>query len=560
MNLLSQSVPSKVFSPSFFQFSSHSTKPAFKSLLCLMLIALACVACNQAAAQTVSFTVTTLTDDATGVAGNCNQTQNGATPNGNCSLRDAFAAAAAETNSTINFAAALTNSPGIITLGSGGTLMSYVSLNIEGPGANLLTISGAKKHQPFVFVSGTVSISGLTITDGYGGDGGAIYNYTTLTVNDCTISSNSATDGGGGIDNQGGTLTVNNSTISGNSTPGAPGGGIDSTGPLTVNNSTISGNSAENGGGIRSCFSSLTVSNSVVSNNSATGNNGAGIENCGGGGSLTVTNSIFTGNSVTFGEGGAIYTVGVNSIVSNSIIGGNSAPQGEGDGIYIVPNSDPLTLTNDVISDSIQGSYTGSISTGPIPTSSLLISGTAISIVAGATTGNTSVITLTPSGGFTGSVALTAAITSSPSGASDLPTLSFGSTSPVNITGTYSGTATLTITTKSSASGTLSYPKRPGIPWYAFGGSTLAICLLFFNIPARRSSWRNMLGILALFVILAGGFLVNGCGSGSGNGSGSGSGSGGSGNSSTTPGTYTITVTGATASATETGTITLTVQ
>jgi hypothetical protein len=39
------------------------------------------------------------------------------------------------------------------------------------------------------------------------------------------------------------------------------------------------------------------------------------------------------------------------------------------------------------------------------------------SVAPGATTGNTSTITVTPTGGFTGSVALTAALTTSPSGA-----------------------------------------------------------------------------------------------------------------------------------------------
>ena len=75
------------------------------------------------------------------------------------------------------------------------------------------------------------------------------------------------------------------------------------------------------------------------------------------------------------------------------------------------------------------------------------MSGTSVSVAPGATAGNASTITLTPGGGFTGNVALTAAITSSPTGAQDPPSLSFGSTTPVDITGTSAGTATLTILT-----------------------------------------------------------------------------------------------------------------
>ena len=183
------------------------------------------------------------------------------------------------------------------------------------------------------------------------------------------------------------------------------------------------------------------------------------------------------------------------------------------------------------------------------------ISGTSVSVVRGATTGNTSTITVPPSGGFTGSVALSASITSSPTGAQNLPTLSFGTTSPVNITGFSSGTATLTITTTAATSAALIYPRRPGGPWYA-GGSALA-CLLLIAFPApRRRSW-TMLGMLALMVVLSSGVLACGGSLGSGGSGGSGGGGGASG---TTAGTYTITVTGTSGTLSQTGTVTLTVQ
>jgi N-acetylneuraminic acid mutarotase len=153
----------------------------------------------------------------------------------------------------------------------------------------------------------------------------------------------------------------------------------------------------------------------------------------------------------------------------------------------------------------------------PLPPS-FTVGGTAVTVLPGATTGNTSTITLTPSGGFTGSVALTAAITGSPSGAQYPPTLSFGSSSPVSISGTTAGTATLTISTTAPKSAALTHPKRPGVPWYVAGGATLA-CLLLFGIPARRRRWQTMLGMLALFVALSGGMLAcSGGGSGGGGG------------------------------------------
>jgi subtilase family serine protease len=180
------------------------------------------------------------------------------------------------------------------------------------------------------------------------------------------------------------------------------------------------------------------------------------------------------------------------------------------------------------------------------------IAGIAVSVAPGATTGNTSTITLTPAGGFTGPVTLTAVVSTSPSGAQDPPTFSFGSTSPVSITTSAAGTATLTISTTAATSGALAYPARPGAGWYPMGGAALA-CVLLFCIPARRRSWRAMLGMIALLFILAGG--VAACSSGGGGGGG-----GGGGNPGTTAGAYTITVTGTSGSITETGPVALTVQ
>jgi len=190
--------------------------------------------------------------------------------------------------------------------------------------------------------------------------------------------------------------------------------------------------------------------------------------------------------------------------------------------------------------------YGGTVFELAVPT--FTVAGTAVTVSPGATTGNASTITLTPSGGFTGSVTLTAAITASPAGAQDPPTVSFGSTSPVSIT-TGAVTATLTITTTAPTSAALAYPPQPGVRWYACG-TTLAFGLLFgvgICIPARRRSCRMQLGLLPLLVIFAGGLLS--CGGG-----------GGTGNPGTTPGTYTVTVTGTSGSTTATNTVALTVQ
>jgi hypothetical protein len=186
---------------------------------------------------------------------------------------------------------------------------------------------------------------------------------------------------------------------------------------------------------------------------------------------------------------------------------------------------------------------------------SITVSGTAVSVAPGATTGNTSTITVTPVSGFTGTVNLSCVI--SPTAASDPATCSLSPAS-VTISDTSAQTSTLTVSTTAATSAVLVHPKRPGNPWYAAGGATLA-CLLLFGIPARRRRGRTMLGMLAFLIVLSGGVFACGGGGGGGGGKGGGGGGGG-GNSGTTAGTYTITVTGTSSTITATNTVTLTVQ
>jgi hypothetical protein len=151
------------------------------------------------------------------------------------------------------------------------------NVSIQGPGANLLTVRGAgSEGYPFrVFTvpfGATVSISGLTITNGYYVSGGGIDNGGTLTLSNSTVTGNEVSGDevrGGGIDNAG-TLTLSNSTVTGNEAVGdfyfpyAPGGGIyngntSGTAVLTISNSTISGNDAYSGGGIANGYVDTTT-------------------------------------------------------------------------------------------------------------------------------------------------------------------------------------------------------------------------------------------------------------------------------------------------------------
>lgn len=180
------------------------------------------------------------------------------------------------------------------------------------------------------------------------------------------------------------------------------------------------------------------------------------------------------------------------------------------------------------------------------------ISGAAVSLSRGAASANTASLSVMPAGGFTGSVALSAAITSTPSGAQYPPTLSFGATNPVMITGAAAGTATLTIATTAAASSALARPIRRNGSWSGTGGAALA-CVLLMSLPARRRNWRTRLGMLIILATLAGGLLACG-GSFTGNGGADAKIAG------TTAGVYIVTITGASGLTAATGTVTLNVQ
>ena len=184
------------------------------------------------------------------------------------------------------------------------------------------------------------------------------------------------------------------------------------------------------------------------------------------------------------------------------------------------------------------------------PTPGIGMSATNVTLSPGATA--TSTVTVSPDNGFTGNVILSSAIVAKPPGAVDLPSLTFGSSSPVDITGTSNGTAILTITTTAPTSAGLERPHGTE-RWYATEGATLA-CIFLLAIPARRRAWRNFIGLAVLALVAS---AVMACGGGAGGGGGGG---GGVGNPGTTAGTYTISVVGTSGSVGEGTAFTLTVQ
>jgi len=268
---------------------------------------------------------------------------------------------------------------------------------------------------------------------------------------------------------------------------------------------------------------------------------------------LPVTIAVNGGNGNPIPTGSVTLTSGTYASAATTLSNGSvsiNIPAGS-----LATGTDTLTASYEPDSNS-SSTYAGATGHATVTVTavnpSFAVSGTAVTVAPGATANNTSTITVMPAGGFTGSVALTAVLTASPSGAVDLPTLSFGATTPLTIAGPSRGTATLTVTTTAVTQSAMNYRKRPRAAWSAVGGAALA-CILIFGIPRHRRRWQTMLGLLALMVSLSGGTLA--CGSG-----GSSGGGGGGGNPGTTAGTYTITLTGTSSGISETGTVTLVVQ
>jgi len=287
------------------------------------------------------------------------------------SLRNTIAAAGS--GDTIVFDHSLKHET--ITLAA--PLVISQNLDIEGLGADKLTVSGGGASRVFDIAGGTVTLAGLTIADGLSsgplpasmvgvysgtgtgaGGGGGILNEAgaNLTLNGDTLSDNQATHGpsplaftvlGGGLLNLGtakvqGCVFSNNQSEGGNGLDaigGAAGAAIDNfggpTGPanLTVANSTLQGNSAAAAaGGFYFDLGGALDNNAGLNGYDPTQAQGskAMITDC------TIADNVVQGGANTIGNGGAIINEGIGTsvtLVGCTVAGNRSVGGGGGDGV-----------------------------------------------------------------------------------------------------------------------------------------------------------------------------------------------------------------------------------
>jgi CSLREA domain-containing protein len=253
-----------------------------------------------------------------------------------CSLREAIHAANAYPGAAgILFAR---DEPGIHTgVGAlialtGGELLVTNHLNVTGPGAGALSISGNNASRVFHIVSNqTVTLAGLTIADGRTNNagGGGVLSSGRLTVSGCVVTNCSGSIGGG-LRNLNGTLEVDGCLLISNraiNALGGSGGGIGNDGSLLVARSRIYGNRAGLGGGVFNWSGTASLLSSTLAGNEA--DNGGGLRNDGT--NVTVTHCTISGNAANFG--GGVYNLTGALALDSCTLAGNSATN-SGGGIY----------------------------------------------------------------------------------------------------------------------------------------------------------------------------------------------------------------------------------
>ena len=271
---------------------------------------------------------------------------------------------------------------------------------------------------------------------------------------------------------------------------------------------------------------------------------------------LTITPTNGFSGTVTL-ECNFSYVGGANDVptCSSTVTISGNAPTTITLSIQTQPGTTPEQYTLGVNAVDSSGNLIANTNTAIVavtvtaPAPSFALTNTPVSIATPGISG-TSTITISPSGGFTGSVALSCTVTG-PATAVDLPTCSVAA--PPAIAGAAAVSATLTIYTTAPAStsnptGYTAAPHNPLKRIFTLGGGGVLSAFLFSGLSIRRRKGKTLLGLLLLLAIAG---AAIGCG---------GAKAAAPANPGTTQGTYTVNVTGTSGNMTATTAVTVMVN
>jgi subtilase family serine protease len=241
--------------------------------------------------------------------------------------------------------------------------------------------------------------------------------------------------------------------------------------------------------------------------------------------SLTLTQSLAVTGTVASAASGGTAPTGTVTLTAGAYT--SSATLSGGAYSFTVPAND-LGAGTDTLYVAYGGSTTYSTGSG---TAIVTVEGTGatfslnspvpvVTPSGGVAPGSTAsaVVTVAAVAGYAGSVTVTCSLTTSPTGATDAPTCSGGGPSlAITLPNTTAQTLTFSVSTTAPSTTIVDELKKHRTAsnrggWIGAGSGALLSLLLFFGIPARRRSWRSMLGTLVLMVALG---SLAGCGGGS---------------------------------------------
>ncbi|MFQ5419800.1 MAG: CSLREA domain-containing protein [Anaerolineae bacterium] len=326
-----------------------------------------------------------------------NTTEDEYNSDGDCSLREAIAAANNDTavdacgpgtgNDVIQFSL---STPALITLTQGQLSIEKDAVTLTGPGVDLLAISGNQASRIFdIAYNIAVTLTGMTVRDGStSGDGGGLRSAGPLTLINTTFINNTAGDDGGAIDVQG-SLTISSTNILSNTAAGQGGGingfgtttsltggrfednragsfagGVYANGSLVVTGTQFISNAAQTYVGAVWAWKDATITNATFTQNRANNNNigamyvredllmtassfisntaGQKIGAALGGNDVHITGGVFSGNVAAAGRAGALDVSGGLWITGTHFTGNEAT----GSGAAVVHTGDNGRLIN----------------------------------------------------------------------------------------------------------------------------------------------------------------------------------------------------------------------